>query len=85
MISTSLDWENERDRLYDIARRLPHNDVKIMLDSIYKLVRELGLEEIEMRRKHVTTNLKFREKLVEINQRIEDFEGQVIFALLCKT
>ena len=81
---TSLDWDSVKSDLYFKSKGLPYRDVTRMLNSIGDLVKELGAAEIEAKRLGKKSTLRSRDRLTEINNRIEEFEMQVVFGQLCK-
>ena len=84
-LKTSMDWQMIHLELFLPARKLPQRkDAIKMLDNIAFLVRKLSVAEIEAKRQKVESTRTTKELVEEINKQIEEYEGQVFFAILCK-
>ena len=83
MIRTSLDWEQEEDRLLIMIRRLLPEDFVTavqVLNSIRAHVKLLSQAEVNARRNKTTRITS--EKVKEINDLIEILDAELIFPLL---
>jgi hypothetical protein len=84
-VKTSLDWDRVSISLISQMHAAPasaRRDLAKMLGHITDLVKELSLEEIELRRYQKFSSPRSERLLAEINNLINEFEKWLMFAQL---